>query len=265
AVARRPVAVVALLAQLDDAVPAHGGVRLAREPEAVRVQRARRVLRARDEHARALAAPLPRDADVERRRADVVVGPRDARLQDVGARGERRAERRERVLQEGGVRDVDGIGRGEGVRPREVERRDAVRVAAREARIRPREARGQAERAAAVDRAVEVARGVAVDAGLGRLRKAVRLRAVRILERPLEEAGDTPRVPAGAVEERRRHRRTAGRVAAVARRAVRAAVVARLVALDPTVAAAFGEAARGAAVARRAVAVVALLAGLDEA
>src|SRR5581483_3837148 len=68
AVARRPVAVVALLAQLDDAVPAHGGVRLAREPEAVRVQRARRVLRALDEHARALAAPLPRDADVERRR-----------------------------------------------------------------------------------------------------------------------------------------------------------------------------------------------------
>src|SRR5581483_2076439 len=97
AVAALGVPVVALLPDLDHAVAAHGGVRLASERHQVLAQAVPlRIARARAELAHARDARRVRDALDDLLRARVARRVRNAELEGVAAREEVRAERLQR-------------------------------------------------------------------------------------------------------------------------------------------------------------------------
>src|SRR5262249_18766346 len=144
------------------------------------------------------------------------------------------------------------------VRPVQVHVRDRGRVTRGQADVVRVEARAHHERAASVRPAVGIAPGIAVDAGLDPTREAAALRAAGVHDVPLEEASLVRPRCAGEDLDRDRNQMAAG----VARGAGR---VTLLAAVDDAVAARLVLARGGAAVARGGVAVITLLAGLDDA
>src|SRR5262249_11275222 len=165
-VAGLPVAVVARLADADDAVTAHGGVREAVDLDGVGPERVPGGVSRADVERPPLLTRAVRDAQQDGPRAVVDLRIGGAGVEHAGARLDRHPERTQGRHERAGIALVGGVARREGSGNAYLDVVDRRRAAPRQLRIRHQQTQARPDGAGTVAGAVHVAAGVTVRARL---------------------------------------------------------------------------------------------------